>query len=211
MTIQKIAFFSQATTMTNRPAPIKLPASMMTSIQVEQPEIAPEFAQEDTDYYNQHIKPIISRRQFIPGRTASEIVEGIWLGDASDAMDIDTLNKHGIDSVVNCAEKHTLTCAEFYPFGWNYLGLDCDDAVSYDILGKHMREFIAFMDKCVGEKKKVLVHCAAGINRSATLLIAYLVRRRGMCLKDAISLCFQKRPIILTNEAFVMALIERFV
>jgi len=197
--------------MTNRPAPIKLLASMITAIQAEQPEHQPDFAQEHKDYYNQHIKQIIKSRQFTPGRTASEIVDGsIWLGDASDAMDINALNKHGIDSVANCAEKNTLTCVEYYPNDWNYLGLECDDAENYDILGKHEAEFIAFMDKCVGEKRRVLVHCAAGINRSATLLIAYLVRRRGMCLKDAISLCFKKRPIILTNEAFVMALIARF-
>jgi protein-tyrosine phosphatase len=66
------------------------------------------------------------------------------------------------------------------------------------------------MDMCIGEKKGVLVHCVAGINRSATLLIAYLVERRGMSLIDAISLCFQKRPIILTNEAFAVSLVERF-
>lgn len=210
MQIQKPAFFSHATTMTNRPAPIVFTESMFATTYTHEQQ-QPDFAPEHKEYFKTHIMPIIKSRQFIPGRTASQIVEGIWLGDASDAMDIDTLNKHGIDSVVNCAEKHTLTCAEFYPFGWNYLGLECDDAANYDILGKHMREFIAFMDKCVGEKKKVLVHCAAGINRSATLLIAYLVRRRGMCLKDAISLCFKQRPIILTNEAFVMALIERFV
>lgn len=196
--------------MTNRPAPIVLTKSMVATTH-EEPHNQPSYSEEHKDYFRTHIRPIICYREFIPGRTASEIVKGIWLGDASDAMDVERLGYYGIDSVVNCAEKHTLTCAEYYPFGWNYLGLDCDDAASYDILGKHMTEFIAFMDNCIGEKKKVLVHCSAGINRSATLLIAYLVKRRGMCLKEAISLCFQKRPIILTNEAFVMSLIARFV
>jgi predicted protein tyrosine phosphatase len=169
-----------------------------------------EFAPRHIGYFNTHISPIIKNRRFDEVHRAVKIVDGIWLGDASDAMDIDTLNEHGIESVVNCAEKHTLTCEEYYPFGWNYLGLECDDTADYDILGKHLSEFSSFMNKCIREKKHVLVHCAAGINRSATLLIAYLVQSREMNLNDAISLCFQKRPIILTNQAFVMTLIERF-
>lgn len=174
------------------------------------PENQPSYTQEHKDYYRTHIAPIIRYRQFTPSRKASQIVEGIWLGDATDAMDIDSLKKNGIDCVANCAEKNTLTCAEYYPRGWNYVGFECDDAADYDILGKHLDQFTDFMDECVVNKRKVLVHCVAGINRSATLLIAYLVRRRGMCLKDAISLCFQRRPIILTNDAFVMSLIEWF-
>lgn len=214
---QHFSLTDNQTTMARRPAPIIL-SEESTKVHSERECIGAEarhqdttdFAEEHKEYFKTHIMPIIKSRQFAPGRTASEIVDGIWLGDAGDAMDIDTLNEHGIDSIINCAEKHTLTCAEYYPFGWRYLGLECDDSANYDIIGKHIDEFTDFMDECVVNKHKVLVHCAAGINRSATLLIAYLVRRREMCLIDAISLCFQKRPIILTNEAFVMSLIERF-
>jgi len=199
--------------MARRPvAPIVLAEQPLKLISDIEPFVRPpDFAPEHKEYFKTHIMPIIRYRRFGEALKAAEIIEGIWLGDASDAMDIDTLNKHGIDGIVNCAEKHTLTCAEYYPFGWRYLGLECDDSANYDIIGKHLDEFTDFMDECVVNKHKVLVHCAAGINRSATLLIAYLVRRRGMSLIKAISLCFQKRPIILTNEAFVMSLIERFV
>ena len=170
-----------------------------------------DFAPEHKEYFKTHIMPIIKNHRFGEALKAAEIVKGVLLGDASDAMDINTLAEYGIRSIVNCAENHTLTCKEYYPFGWNYLGLKCDDDAKYDILGKHLDEFVAFMDECVVNKRKVLVHCVAGINRSATLLIAYMVRRHGMCLKDAIAVCHAKRPNILTNEAFVMALIERFV
>lgn len=33
---------------------------------------------------------------------------------------------------------------------------------------------------------KVYVHCSAGLNRSPTVIIAYLVRHRGMSLEDAL-------------------------
>lgn len=198
--------------MSRRPAAINLSHFHREQPNLHQPEEPADFAPHHKKYFNEHIKEIIKKRRFGEETAgASEIVEGIWLGDARDAMDIETLNRNNIVSVMNCAEKHTLTCAEYYPLGWNYRGLQCDDNPNYDILSKDFEEFTEFMEKCVGEKKGVLVHCVAGINRSATLLIAYLVERRGMSLIDAISLCFQKRPIILTNEAFVMALIKRFV
>ena len=197
--------------MSRRPAPISLTHFHREQPHLHQAEEPADFAPHHKKYFNEHINNIIKHRRFGEEFKAAEIVEGIWLGDARDAMDTDTLTQKNVTCVVNCSEKNTLTCAEYYPFGWNYLGFECDDDPTYDILGKHLSDFCEFMDKCVGEKKKVLVHCAAGINRSATLLIAYLVERRGMSLIDAISLCFQKRPIILTNEAFVISLIERFV
>jgi protein-tyrosine phosphatase len=199
--------------MSRRPAPIKLnfTCSSDTYVKPHKPEKPAEFAPHHQKYFNEHIMPIIKRRNFEEPIKAAEIVEGIWLGDAKDAINVDELITKNITCVVNCAEKNTLTCAEFYPLDWNYIGFECEDSHNYDILGKHLSEFCEFMDMCLREKKGVLVHCVAGINRSATLLIAYLVERRGMSLIDAISLCFQKRPIILTNEAFVMALIERFV
>ena len=196
-------------TMARRPAPITIAPKQYVA-PTKQPQDATDFAPHHREYFNTHIMPIINNRRFGEALKAVEIVDGVWLGDASDAMDIDTLKKHGIDGVVNCADQATLTCEEYYPNGWRYLGLECEDKANYDIIGKHLGQFTDFMDECVVNKHKVLVHCVAGINRSATLLIAYLVRRRGMCLKDAIALCYAKRPIILTNEAFVMSLIEWF-
>jgi protein-tyrosine phosphatase len=169
-----------------------------------------DFSQDHKDYFKEHIMPIINKRpKSDEVFNAVEVVPGVWLGDARDAMDIVALEDNKISCVVNCAEKHTLTYEGYYPDGWSYLGLACDDAANYDILGIHLDEFVAFMDECVANKKNVLVHCVAGINRSATLLIAYMVRRCGMCLKDAIAVCHAKRPIILTNETFVMYLIEK--
>ena len=196
----------------NRPSPIVLPrsSSFCGLDAFAEPQEPKDYSRHQTDYFKEHILPIIRHRSFDPHRKAVEIVDGIWLGNATDAMDLDTLKTHEITSVVNCAHSNTLTSEEYYPKDWNYMGLACDDSASYDILGKHLDEFSNFMDKCAREKKPVLVHCAAGINRSATLLVAYLVARRGMNLKDTISHCFQKRPIILTNESFVLSLIERF-
>jgi protein-tyrosine phosphatase len=58
------------------------------------------------------------------------------------------------------------------------------------------------------ERKKgnVLVHCAAGISRSATLLIAYLMNKYQTTYEDCLVLLARKRPCVLPNAGFVQQL-----
>jgi protein-tyrosine phosphatase len=52
-------------------------------------------------------------------------------------------------------------------------------------------------------KGQVLVHCAAGISRSATVCIAYLMRFEGYTLNNALEACQKARPIVQPNEGFM--------
>ena len=48
----------------------------------------------------------------------------------------------------------------------------------------------------------ILIHCWAGVNRSAAILICYLCLESGMPLLDAFSSVQEKRGMILTNWEF---------
>jgi len=50
--------------------------------------------------------------------------------------------------------------------------------------------------------ERVMVHCMAGRSRSASLVIAYLMRFHDMSLADAFYLVKRRRPIILPNIGF---------
>jgi len=54
----------------------------------------------------------------------------------------------------------------------------------------------------------VFVHCQAGISRSSTVVLGYLMRYRGMMLDDALLLCRRKRPVVFPNPGFLFALRE---
>ena len=54
-------------------------------------------------------------------------------------------------------------------------------------------------------RKRILFHCYAGISRSATLAIAYLVHTNNISLQDAINLVKSKRNIIQPNNGFMKA------
>lgn len=47
-----------------------------------------------------------------------------------------------------------------------------------------------------------LIHCMAGISRSTTLLIAYLIRYRGMKSDDALNYVRSRRSIVNPNPGF---------
>jgi protein-tyrosine phosphatase len=49
----------------------------------------------------------------------------------------------------------------------------------------------------------VLVHCAAGMSRSATVCIAYLIRYKGYSLNYALEICKKARPIVCPNKGFM--------
>jgi len=54
---------------------------------------------------------------------------------------------------------------------------------------------------------KTLVHCAAGISRSATLCIAYLMKHDKQCLEDAYLYVRKRRRCICPNNGFWRQLI----
>lgn len=55
---------------------------------------------------------------------------------------------------------------------------------------------------------RVLVHCLAGISRSATICMAYLMRARGLTLDEAHDYLKQRRPLISPNLNFLRQLAE---
>jgi len=52
------------------------------------------------------------------------------------------------------------------------------------------------------------VHCSAGISRSPMVVAAYLMRRRGMSLREALGQIVQVRPQVSPNAGFLEQLKE---
>lgn len=58
----------------------------------------------------------------------------------------------------------------------------------------------------IEQKRNIMLHCAAGISRSASFTIAFLMRWKKMYLIDAKAYVKKKRPYIHPNSGFIKQL-----
>jgi len=73
-------------------------------------------------------------------------------------------------------------------------------------LGIHFDGAADFIARALKEGTGVLVHCHAGISRSTSCLLAYLMKYENVGLDSGIGMCRKKRPIINPNPGFMRQL-----
>ena len=76
--------------------------------------------------------------------------------------------------------------------------MDFDDHASFVLPMAKLEECFEFIST-----GPTLVVCTAGRSRSAAVCIAYLIKRKGLKLAEAIALVSQARPIIEPNSGFM--------
>ncbi|NWY70545.1 DUS3 phosphatase, partial [Erithacus rubecula] len=128
------------------------------------------------------------------------------------AKNIPRLQHLGITHVLNAAEgksfMHVNTNAEFYEgTGIRYHGIKANDTQEFN-LSRYFEEAADFIDKALSQKDgRVLVHCREGYSRSPTLVIAYLMLRRRLDVRAALSAVRQQRHIG-PNDGFLRQLCQ---
>lgn len=145
-----------------------------------------------------------------------KVTDRIWLGSMWDANDVDWLRRTGITHVINCAQKND----RFDRVTVQAVGirgsivLDADDAPDYPILSLHSKAVKVYMNQVLAESDtKILIHCMAGVNRSAALVLAYMSDHEDLEVRRAKFLhiyehVLKQRPIILINDSFYEQLVQ---
>eukprot|EP00906_Rhabdomonas_costata_P001795 RCo002885 len=167
---------------------------------------------------------------------AAEVLPGfLFLGDFYNASDTAQLQALGITHVID-ASNDRLSEAAARKLGLAYLPVDVWDMETVSIAG-FFEQTNAFIDSAMGggggssaelassggrREGRVLVHCRAGISRSSTLVLAYLlyslsqplakegpdpvvvpeVLPRPCSLKQAVLYLLRQRPVVCPNEGF---------
>mmetsp|Transcript_68703 Transcript_68703/g.174522 ORF Transcript_68703/g.174522 Transcript_68703/m.174522 type:complete len:244 (+) Transcript_68703:69-800(+) len=141
----------------------------------------------------------------------AEIASGLFVGDLGDVANISRLEELNIKTVVNlCAEKLHGEYAEL-PARLAEAGIVqaiwlAEDKPHYDIVSKVAQDGACdFIDRRL-RAGGVLVNCWGGVNRSASVAVAYLVLWQGVPLVDAVRSAMAVRGTVLTNRSFRLRL-----
>ena len=70
----------------------------------------------------------------------------------------------------------------------------------------HFEDVNSFISNACQSGGKVLVHCDQGVSRSATAVLAYLMKERGMSVDQAFAYLQSKRGIVDPNYGFIQKL-----
>jgi hypothetical protein len=76
----------------------------------------------------------------------------------------------------------------------------------HDRIIRHFDAAAAQIDDWIESGRTVLIHCTAGVSRSVTAVVWYLIRYRGYTWSDALSLVRQYRPQANPNPRFEIPL-----
>ena len=122
--------------------------------------------------------------------------------------EIEWVEKQGIKSIVTMTE-------DALPTTWiqnvKYLHVPTEDLNAPDM--DKIDEAVDFIQERINGKEPVMVHCAAGIGRTGTILACYLIKFEKYSAKDAIKKVREERPGSIQSERqeFVVGLYEKHI
>ena len=152
----------------------------------------------------------------IYGRVTKKPTNFSWLIDnklAGSGMPT-TINE--INWILNQGVKSIITMTEnALPESWvkdtKYLHVPTEDLSSPDL--EKIDEAVDFIHERINNNEPVMVHCAAGIGRTGTILACYLIKYQKYSAKNAIEKVRKERPGSIQSERqeIVIELYEKHV
>ena len=139
---------------------------------------------------------------------AHEIIPKLWLGNIHAATNEQFLREKGIETVFNCTKD-----LPFHPSVRRRYRIPVDDNLqreeirnlelwSYEIVYKLNNEY--------REGHPILVHCAAGMQRSPAVIAMFLIAAANMTHEQAMAYIQHRRPVAFYVSANFLPAIQGF-
>ena len=124
----------------------------------------------------------------------SEITPQLWLGGAPTyRRDYEAIVAYGITAVLNVRAERADETTFYDKHGITHVQYKVPDVTVPK--APTITEAVDWIKTQVDNNRVVLVHCAKGRGRSATLLAAYLMREQGLSFDEANTLMKSKRKL----------------
>lgn len=126
----------------------------------------------------------------------------LWLGNQKAASDLHLLRAHKISAILQLLDKKP---EPLFEGEFTYYAVDIMDSPTEDIISI-IRKSLAFIETHIRNGKGVLVHCQAGMSRSASVVIAYLMAKYRISYEEAFYTVRDRRACISPNNGFAKQL-----
>ena len=133
----------------------------------------------------------------------SQILDNLYLGDLLCSQNKDLLLRMGVTHILTVAKDHPPK----FPSTFKYKVVKVLDLPSTNLKSK-FAACITFIKEAMANGGKVFVHCFAGVSRSATIVVAYLMLEKGLSYQAAMRFVKSKRPFINPNDGFRKQLLQ---
>ena len=129
----------------------------------------------------------------------SQIVPGIYLSSCELAKDVGKLKELNITRVINVTQDIPNYHEDK---GIKYLRIPIQDSCETQI-SDYFDLTHEFIEEALKNNENILVHCYAGISRSPTIVMSYLMKKNKLSFKEIHDLVKTKRKKINPNLSFV--------
>ena len=141
---------------------------------------------------------------------ANEIRPRLWLGNWNSARDVEFHQNHNISVIYNCTKN--LEFADSPTIKRRYRIPIDDNLEEEEInnLAKWAPEAVLFLIQEYRKGSTILVHCAAGMQRSAATVAMFLIATENLTPDQAIAEVKARRPIAFFPHANFRKSIDAF-
>lgn len=135
----------------------------------------------------------------------AKVSDFLYLGSDCAGMDDRKLAAHKITHIINATSKQP----NYFEARENikYMRLGLRDVPSESIQ-RHLRPAFAFIEEAKESGGACLVHCKAGVSRSVTIVLAYLISIEGLSLAEGLMKVRKTRPWVAPNHGFMAQLLS---
>lgn len=129
--------------------------------------------------------------------SATEILPYLYLGTEWNASNYDSLIRDRVTHILNVSSE----VDNFFPDSFKYLNIRVIDIEETDLL-KEFDRSNKFIQEAKEQGSSCLVHCKMGVSRSASIVLAYLMKESNLSFNEAFTFAKQKRSCINPNMGF---------
>jgi len=145
----------------------------------------------------------------VHGRITKKPTNFSWLindklagsGMPTSAAELEWIIKKGVKSVVTMTE---VPLPESWIKNIKYLHVPTEDLSTPDI--EEIDNTVDFIHERIKNNEPTMVHCAAGIGRTGTILACYLIKYHNLSAKDSIDKVRKDRPGSIQSESQEIAI-----